>query len=191
MSIADFQRALKARGIDCGPVDGKWGKLTEGAAMAALSRFPVRPDVEIDQRAVDLIKEFEGFRSESYRDPVGIWTAGYGTTAAADVGLVPGPGVTVTEEEAETYLFRALAKFAAEIRPSITAPTTPAEFGAMLSLAYNIGPAAFRRSTVLRKFNAGDKQGAADAFSLWVNGGGRKLKGLVRRREAERQLFLS
>jgi lysozyme len=61
----------------------------------------------------------------------------------------------------------------------------------MLSLAYNIGPGAFSGSSVLKRFNQGDMQGAADAFLMWNKGGGKVLKGLTRRREAERELFLS
>lgn len=191
MSLRDFQRALLARGLDPGPIDGKWGQMTEGAAMAALSRWEMVFDTEIDPRAVDLIKEFEGFRADAYLDPAGIPTIGYGTTSRADVGIVPRLGMSISQEDAEKYLKRALVKFADQIRPAILPAPTPAEFGAFLSLAYNIGPEAFKRSSVLRHFNAGDKQASADAFRLWNRAGGRKLNGLVRRREAERSLFLS
>lgn len=145
----------------------------------------------INKATIDLVKLFEGLRLKAYKDPVGIVTVGYGTTAAAGVGIVPHIGMTITEDEAETYLMRALEKFALKIRPKITAPINDNEFGAFLSLAYNIGPGAFAKSSALRKFNAGDRAGAANAILLWNKAGGKVLKGLVRRREAERALFLT
>ncbi len=146
--------------------------------------------MEVNQRAIDLIKKWEGFRATAYRDPVGILTIGYGTTAAAGVGIDPKPGMTITEAEAEIYLMRAVEKFADQIRPMIKVPVNENEFGALVSLAYNIGPGAFEKSTLLRKLNAGDRQGAADQFSVWRMAGGKVLKGLENRRAEERGLFL-
>lgn len=145
----------------------------------------------INQAGLDLIKEFEGFRAQTYDDGVGVLTIGYGTTAAADVGIRPRPGMTVTQEEAEWYLQKALTKFAQQIKPQIAAPINENEFAAFMSLAYNIGPTAFAKSSALRHFNAGDKAKAAKAILLWNKAGGKVLKGLVRRREAERKLFLT
>lgn len=145
----------------------------------------------INKASLDLIKEFEGFRAEAYKDAVGVWTIGYGTTAMAGVGIKPRAGMKITEQQAEAYLLKTVEKFAAQIVPSIKKPTNDNEFGAMVSLAYNIGPGAFKRSSVLRHFNAGDKAKAADAFLMWDKAGGKVLRGLVRRREAERALFLS
>ena len=145
----------------------------------------------INDATIRLIKEFEGLRLETYRCSAGVLTIGYGTTAAAGVGIDPKPGMRITEAEADMYFWRGLEKFAAQIRPMITAPINPNEFGAFLSLAYNIGPSAFKRSSALRKFNAGDKAGAVNAIKLWNKAGGKVLKGLERRRAAERALFLA
>lgn len=147
--------------------------------------------MQINQATVDLVKRFEGLRLTAYRDSVGVWTIGYGTTAAAGVGIRPEAGMRITEDEAETYLRRGLEKFAAQIEGGITAPVNENQFGAMLSLAYNIGPNAFLESTLLRKFNAGDVAGAAFEFARWNKAGGKVLEGLVRRRTAERALFLA
>ena len=147
--------------------------------------------MKINDAALDLIKEFEGFRAHAYVDPVGIVTIGYGTTGRAGVGIDPKLGDTITEEQAEGYLMRALEKFAAHIAPAMKREPTENQYGAMLSLAYNIGPGAFVKSSVLRRFNAGDIAGAAEAFLMWNKAGGKVLKGLVRRREAERALFLT
>jgi lysozyme len=148
----------------------------------------------INKAALDLIKEFEGFRAEAYLDPVGIPTIGYGTTAAAGVGIVPRLGMTITEKDAAGYLEVTVEKFGRQVEAMLTRPASANQFGAMVSLAYNIGPGAFARSSVLRLFNAGDEAAAADAFLLWnkgtVNGKKVVLKGLARRREAERALFL-
>lgn len=149
---------------------------------------------EVNAATIDLIKSFEGLELAAYVDPAGIWTIGYGTTAAANVGIAPKAGMRITEAEAEEYLRRAVEKTAAAIRPKITAPVNENEFGAFVSLAYNIGAGAFSGSSALRHFNAGDKARAAASILLWnkatVNGKKTVLKGLVRRREAEKALFL-
>lgn len=149
----------------------------------------------VNDRAMRLIREFEGCRLEAYRDPAGVWTIGYGTTAAAGVGISPSPGMTITEAQAEMYLRLAVEKFAARIEPAITRPITGNQFGAFASLAYNIGPGSFTRSSALRHFNAGDTDRAAASISLWnkitVNGKRQTSNGLVRRRSAERALFLT
>lgn len=145
----------------------------------------------INQATVNLIKEFEGFRARAYKCPAGVWTIGYGTTAAAFVGLDPKEGMKITEAEAEKYLHTALHKFSSAIAESIRKPINDNEFGAFLSLAYNIGSGAFKKSSALRYFNAGDKAKAADAILLWNKAGGKTLSGLTRRRAAERALFLT
>jgi lysozyme len=144
----------------------------------------------IDPRAIALVELFEGCDLKAYRDPVGIWTIGWGTTAAAGLGIAPAEGMVISQAEADMYLMRGLEKFAAIITPMII-NANPSEFGAFLSLAYNIGPDAFKRSTCLRQFNLGNKLAAADAILLWNKSGGKVLPGLVRRREAEKALFLS
>lgn len=133
-----------------------------------------------------LIKHYEGLRLEAYRDPVGILTVGYGHTGP-DVY----PGMVITESQAEQMLRERLAlEFEPGVRLALTKRPLQHEFDAMVSLAYNIGVAAFQNSTLARRFNAGDKQGAADEFLRWKYAGGNVLLGLRRRREAERAMFL-
>ena len=145
----------------------------------------------LNKATIDLVKSFEGLRLEAYRDSAGVLTIGYGTTAAAGLGITPVPGMRITEAGAESLLAEGLAKFAAQIRPLIKVPVNANEFGACVSLAYNIGPGAFGKSTVLRRLNAGDRAGAAEAFAMWDKAGGHVLPGLVRRRKAEAALFLT
>jgi lysozyme len=151
--------------------------------------------MNINQATVDLVKKWEGFKPDAYLCPAGVWTIGYGITAGAGIGVTPKRGDKVTREEAERHLRLALERFAAQIRPAITAPINENEFGAFLSLAYNIGVGGFRGSSALRHFNAGDKARAAEAIKLWnkatVNGKRVVLQGLVNRREDEVRLFRS
>lgn len=136
----------------------------------------------INAAGLSLIKEFEGLRTTAYRDPVGIWTIGYGSTS----GVHEGQRITVAE--AELMLKRDLEQF--ERAVANAAPTaTDNQFSAMVSLAFNVGSGAFSRSTVLTRHKGGDHAGAADAFSMWNKAGGRVLPGLVRRRAAEADLY--
>lgn len=145
--------------------------------------------MRITQDAVNLVKEFEGLRLDAYRDPVGVVTIGYGYTNRAGFGPGVSMGDTWTEAQAEHWLKVGLENFAHEIRPLLKRDATPNQFGAFVSLAYNIGTGAFSRSTCLKRFNAGDIQGAAEALTWFNKAGGQVLRGLVRRREAERDLF--
>lgn len=136
---------------------------------------------------VALIKEFEGFVPKSYLCPAGVLTIGYGST-----GTHVKRGMTVTREEGEALLRYDLLRFERGVEVLTQGvPTTDNQFAAMVSLAFNIGLAAFTKSTVLKQHRKGNRQRAAAAFLLWIKGGGRKLPGLVRRRNAERKLYLT
>ena len=145
----------------------------------------------INQAGLDLIKEFEGCRLTSYRCPAGKWTIGYGTTTGALPGVSVGAGMTITQAQADDYLQRTLAVFWNSIAQGFTRNPTPNQKSAMLSLAYNIGPGAFLKSTALKRHNAGNNAGAAEALQWFNKAGGRVLAGLVRRRAAEAALYLS
>jgi lysozyme len=133
-----------------------------------------------------LVRRFEGLRLEAYRCPSGTWTVGYGHTAGA------AEGQTVTEEEAEALLNADLEEAEAAVREALGGtPAGANELAAMVSLAFNIGAGAFRRSSVARRHKAGDRAGAAAAFLMWTRADGRVLQGLVRRRQAEMELYLT
>jgi len=148
----------------------------------------------VNKEALDLIKEFEGLRLKAYIDPVGVPTIGYGLTTGAIPGVEVRMGMTITEEKAEEYLTTVVERFADQIWRHFKRQPSENEFGAMVSLAYNIGVGAFSSSTALRRFNQGDTEGAAEAMKWWNKGtvNGRKvvLRGLTRRRAAEVKLFL-
>ena len=131
-----------------------------------------------------LIKSFEGLRLRAYKDAVGIWTIGYGTTRNVR------PGMTISEDQAVSFLQEDLSRFEKAINDSVRVPINDNQFSALASFTYNVGPGAFRSSTLLRKLNGGDIRGAADELLRWDKAGGRPLAGLTRRRKAERSLFL-
>jgi lysozyme len=145
----------------------------------------------VNKATLDLIKRWEGCRLKAYKDGGGVWTIGYGTTAAAGLGIVPKEGMTITQAQADDLLARGVEKFAAKIRPMLRHEPTDNQFGAFVSLAYNIGPGAFAGSTVLRRYNAGDLEGVPDAFRMWNKDNGKVIQGLKNRREDEIRLFLT
>ena len=142
-----------------------------------------------------LIKQFEGFKAAPYKDSAGIPTIGYGTIAYQDGSAVTMNDQRITEQEGEAYLSFQMSKKSAAIAPLLQRQATLHQAAAMLSLTYNIGTGAFKSSTVLNKFNAGDISGAADAFLMWdkttVNGQHVVIPGLHNRRVAERTIFLT
>lgn len=129
--------------------------------------------------AVPVVETWEGLRTRPYRDPVGIQTVCYGQTG---VEMRP-----YTPEECRTMLNRAITqRYAPDVlkcTPGIA--DYPGALAAAISLAYNIGPTAYCRSTAARRFQEGDLKAGCDAFAMWVKAGGRVLPGLVNRREAE------
>jgi len=145
----------------------------------------------ISDKALELIKEFEGLRLDAYRDPVGVLTIGYGYTNDAGFGPGVSPGDTWTAEQAEDMLREGVMRFAGNIQSHFAIKPNPDQFGAFVSLAYNIGWQSFIKSTALKRWNAGDVRGAAEAVTWWNKAGGKVLRGLTRRREAEAALILA
>lgn len=144
----------------------------------------------INSDGLTIVKHFEGRELKAYQDAVGVWTIGYGHTAAAGPPEVY-PGQTITAAQAEAILQKDLELFENGVRDLVKVPINSNQFSALVSFSFNVGLGALAESTLLRKLNAGDYQGAADEFPRWVKAGGQTLPGLVRRRDAERALFLS
>lgn len=139
---------------------------------------------------IDKIKKHEALRLTAYlptKDDV--WTIGWGHTKTARQGMV------ITEAQAEDLLRQDLAWVEDTIKRLVKVPLEQNQFDALASLIFNIGGAAFAKSTVLRKLNEGDYKGAADAFLMWdkqrdkQTGKMNKLRGLTIRRTEERALF--
>ena len=131
---------------------------------------------------IGVIFGFEGVELKAYKDPVGIVTIGAGHTGK-DVYM----GQTITRQQAEKLAVGDLNRIWGQVSPSIKVPISQNEAEAFADLAYNIGPANFKKSTLLKKLNRGDYTGACKAIKSWVYAGGKKLPGLVKRREAEYQ----
>jgi lysozyme len=147
--------------------------------------------MEINQATVDLVKHFEGKHLRAYLDPVGVLTIGYGYTNRAGYGPGVKPGDEWTERMAENMLQEGLERFGAKIQKGFKRKPTDNQYGAFVSLAYNVGPRAVLKSTALKRFNAGDDAGAVEAMQWFNKGGGKVLRGLVRRRQAEADLYTS
>ncbi len=146
--------------------------------------------MKINQAGLDLIKKYEGFRSRAYRDVVGVWTIGYGHTSMAGLPRVT-PGLKISRQQGESILARDVEKFSRQIRPLIHVKLNDNQFSALVSFAYNVGVGGFKRSSVLQRVNTGRFDAVPNRLSLWVKAGGKTLKGLVRRRAAEGELFLA
>lgn len=132
-----------------------------------------------------LLERLEGLRTKAYRCSAGRWTIGIGHTGKDVV-----EGLEITEERARELFSSDLKRF--EDAVSEAPGLTQEEFDALVCFAFNVGTAAFRSSTLLRKLKAGDKLGAANELDRWVHiAGGFVDAGLVKRRDTEKQLFLT
>lgn len=139
--------------------------------------------------AYDLIKEFEGLRLHAYQDSAGVWTIGWGHTG--DVKR----GQSITVHQAEALLALDIGIAAAAVNRHVEAPLSQNMFDALVSFTFNLGEERLAQSTLLKKLNLRDYHAAANEFTKWTKATvkGRKvtLPGLVRRRAADRSLFLS
>ncbi|MEA1834036.1 lysozyme [Methylobacterium durans] len=125
----------------------------------------------------------EGRRLSAYRDSAGIWTIGVGHTSAAGPPRVT-PGLTLTEEACDALFARDVARFEDAVRGAVPPDLPDHAFDALVSLCFNIGTDAFRRSTVVRRLRAGDRAGAGAAILLW-----NRPPELIPRRQAEADQF--
>lgn len=141
--------------------------------------------MKINQKGIDLIKHFEGLYLESYKCPAGVWTIGYGHTGGVSAGE------KISGEKAEDLLKGDLEKFEKGVEELVQTDINEDQFSALVSFSFNLGLGNLSKSTLLKKLNAGDYTGAADEFPKWRKAGGKVLQGLVKRRAAERELFLS
>lgn len=141
--------------------------------------------MKISQAGLDLIKRFEGLETKAYRCPAGILTIGYGHTTGVK------EGDTCTPEQAEVWLREDCQVAELTVSANVNVHLNQNQFDALVSFIFNLGSGNFVKSTLLKKLNTSDYRGAADELDRWVNAGGRKLPGLVKRRAAEKALFLS
>lgn len=165
--LADFLARLQAA------IPAKKSAVAGGAAAAVIAA------------AVAFIAPWEGEELRAYPDIVGVWTICHGATEGVR------PGQTATPAECKERLAVDVARYEKAIRPCLPASLPDPARVAFVSVAYNVGPAGFCRSSMSRRAMAGDLRGACNALMLWNKAGGRVVPGLTRRRAAERELCLS
>lgn len=149
--------------------------------------------METSNNGINLIKSFESLSLKAYPDPnTGgkPYTIGWGTTVYPS-GMPVKLTDVCTSVQAEAYLKHDISRFEADVKKSVRVPLSQCHFDALVSFFYNLGYSKIKDSTLLKMLNAGNYPGAADQFLRWVSPGSSVEKGLRRRREAERKLFLS
>ena len=157
----------------------------------------------ISEAGIQLIKSFEGCHNQPYKCPASLWTIGFGRVLYPDQArLKTGERASYplrsehnrlwNADEIDALLEADLQRFSAGVlRLCPAAVDNQCHLDAMVSFAFNVGLGSLQSSTLRMKYNRADYQGAADEFLKWTKAGGKVLNGLVRRREAERALFLS
>lgn len=151
----------------------------------------LNPSMKLSRKGLDLIKSFEGLALHAYRDTGNVVTIGYGHTLTAKMGQV------ITRDEAEKLLLEDVAKAEREVNSVVCVTLTQGQFDALVSFEFNTGGLVLltakgreRPSKLLEYLNSGAVEYAAGQFMAWVYDNGRRLEGLVRRRNAERDLFV-
>ena len=141
-------------------------------------------EMKLSANGLNLIKQLEGLRLQAYQCSAGVWTIGYGHTTGVLSGDI------IDEAQAEVFLREDIVDPEDTVNRLVTVPLGQNQFDALTSFVFNLGSGNFRSSTLLRKLNAGDYNGAADELLRWIHAGGKSLPGLVRRRDIERKLFI-
>lgn len=145
----------------------------------------------ISPEGLDLVKTFESFKPNAYYDrggKKGTLTVGYGFTKHDIPNL--NENFVMDKPAAEKMLPDLISnKYGSVVTNSVKVPLSDQQYSALASLAYNIGPTAFKNSTLVKKLNSGDVEGATAEFARWNKAGGKQVEGLTRRRAAEQALF--
>jgi lysozyme len=144
--------------------------------------------MKISDSGIKLVKRFEGFSSTPYQCSADVWTVGYGTTriSGKPVNKYMQP---ISREYAEELLMDDIAEFEKAVNELVKVPLEQNQFDALVSLTYNIGIGAFKKSTLLKKLNKGQYDQVPYELARWNKAGGKVLNGLVRRRAAEAELW--
>lgn len=137
----------------------------------------------INSEGIQLIKQWEGCKLEAYRCPAGVWTIGYGHTRTARQGLV------ITPQQAEELLRQDLHVFERAVDDAVDADLTDNQFAALVSWTYNIGEGAMRKSTLVKRLNAGYYDEVPAELAKWNKVKGKPVRGLSNRRAAEAGLW--
>jgi len=145
--------------------------------------------MKYSKNGLHLTEKFEGCRLTSYPDPATggePWTIGYGHTGD-DVH----PNLTITQQQAEDLLMQDVQKAADDVNLKVMTDINQEEFDALVDFTFNCGCGNFNKSTLLKKINEGDIEGASLEFDKWDRAAGKVMTGLVKRRHSETLLFLN
>lgn len=145
--------------------------------------------MKTSRRGQQFLKDAEGLRLTAYRDATGTPTIGYGHTS--DDYFPVKMGMKITKAKAEDLFRHDVEEAESFLDRVIKVALNGNQYGALISLIFNIGVGNFRTSTLLKKLNRGDYQGAANEFGKWTKSKGKRLDGLVRRRADEKALFMT
>jgi lysozyme len=143
----------------------------------------------INPKGLAIIKAFEGWSSKPYKCPAGVPTIGYGSTHGMYGEKITMSHLHIDKEEGEVLLLKELEGVYRAIQAYVKVPLTNNQYSALCSFIYNVGSGNFRASTLLRLLNYGDYEGAAMEFPKWRMAAGKILKGLIKRRKFEQELF--
>ena len=136
------------------------------------------------EEGIELIKKFEGCKLKAYLCPAGVVTIGYGDTKNVSMGM------TITQEEADRRLADRYLDFEEGVLAMLKVSLNQNQLGALVSFAYNVGLNNLKNSTLLKKVNASDFEGASAEFGKWIYANKKPLPGLATRRLAEKALFM-
>ena len=139
--------------------------------------------MNISEEGILLIKNYEGCCLEAYQDSVGVWTIGFGHIK--DVK----EGDKINQDEAEHLLKEEMPEYEGYINNMVEVPLEQCQFDSLVCWVYNLGPTNLKESTLLRILNEGDYGGVPEQIKRWNKAGGEVLAGLVKRRQAEANLF--
>ncbi|HBV40215.1 MAG TPA: muraminidase [Erwinia sp.] len=145
--------------------------------------------MEISRNGIRFIKQEEGEKLTAYRDSRGIFTIGVGHTGLVDNSPIAA-GLVITAEQSDRLLLADISYVEKSINEEVQVSLTQNQYDALCSLVFNIGVSAFKGSTVLKKINEGDDEGAAEAMLLWKRAG-QLPEALLPRRKRELALFLA
>ena len=145
--------------------------------------------MKASHKLIELIKRFEGFSPSPYKDAVGIWTIGYGSTHYPTGRAVSEHDSALTDQAAALLIFNTIGQYEDAINHFVTVKLTQNQFDALVSFTYNCGIQNFRNSTLLKLLNFGDYKKASNEFTKWTHAAGKIVAGLVKRRLSEKNLF--
>lgn len=146
--------------------------------------------MKTSQAGLNLIKRFEGCHLEPYRDPIGLWTVGWGHLIGDGKTLPIEWFRRLTQDEADRLLEKDLEKFERGVLRLCPNHLTQHRFDALISFSFNLGLGNLQNSTLRQKHNRNDVSGAAKEFLKWNKASGKVFRGLTLRRQAESNLYL-